>query len=251
MLAVLASLIIASPLQPLDVNVGGTVRHALVAYGSNNSVKSPIIFAFHGHGGNMNYAARKYKLEDLWPEATIVYMDGLPTASPRVDEAGSYNGWQMKIGDQDDRDIKFFDKTLAVMRTKVKVDDSRIYSMGHSNGALFTYLLWISHPNVFAAIGCAAGGFGRAPDVTPVPVIHIAGDKDTLVPYRGQMLTVARLRRINSCSADGHPWDEAGCTIWPSSVGAPVVLYSYSGTHAYPDDASEKIIRFFKQHAKG
>lgn len=250
MLAALVSFALFSPLQHIEVNVDGTVREALVAYGRSTGGKSPLVFAFHGHGGNMNYSANKYGIDKLWPEATVVYMQGVPTYSPRVDLQGKYNGWQLKVGDLGDRDIKFFDKALQLMRSKGNVDESRIYTMGHSNGALFSYVLWMAHPGLFAGLGIVAGGFGAAGDVKPVPVIQIAGEKDPLVPYRYQVFTISRMRKINQCSPNGQVWEDAGSTLWKSSIGDPVVLCTHPGGHNYPTDASEKIVRFFKQNVK-
>ena len=250
MLAALVSVALFAPLQHIEVKVDGTMREALVAYGNNTFAKSPLVFAFHGHGGNMNYSANKFAIDKLWPEATVVYMQGVPTYSPRVDLQGKYNGWQLKVGDLDDRDIKFFDKTLQFMRSKINVDDSRIYSMGHSNGALFTYVLWESHPGLFAGLGVVAGGFGKIGAVKPAPVIQIAGEKDPLVPYRFQVMTISRMRKIDECASEGRPWEGAGSTIWDSSIGDPVVLCTHSGGHNYPSDASEKIVSFFKQNSK-
>ena len=38
-------------------------------------------------GGTMNFAARRFRLHELWPEAVVVYPQGLATKTPR-DPAG-------------------------------------------------------------------------------------------------------------------------------------------------------------------
>src|SRR5262245_9169619 len=40
---------------------------------------APVVFAFHGHGGSARGAAEMFRFQDEWPEALVVYMEGLPT----------------------------------------------------------------------------------------------------------------------------------------------------------------------------
>src|SRR5437773_15905 len=69
--------------------IDGVERTALLYIPSAASTtKSPVIFAFHGHGGTMRFAARKFGYQRLWPEAVIVYMQGLPTPGALTDPQG-------------------------------------------------------------------------------------------------------------------------------------------------------------------
>lgn len=242
--AALTALLFTPALQPFAITVDGVERHALIAYPTKATAKAPLVFAFHGHGGNMNYSARRYAIDKEWPAAIVVYMQGLP-AKGMTDPEGTKNGWQQRAGTDGDRDIKFFDQTLAYLETHAKVDTHRIYSMGHSNGAAFSYVLWISHPNLFAAIGVVAGGFGRAQGMAPVPLLHMGSETDTVVPYAFQKLSVERVKRINGCTGEGKPWEGNG-TMWDSTSGSPVVLYPYEGGHKFPDNAVPLIVKFFK-----
>ncbi len=66
--------------------VDGVERTALVyAPQSATKVATPRVFAFHGHGGTMNYAACTFAYHILWPDALVVYMQGLPTPSAFVE----------------------------------------------------------------------------------------------------------------------------------------------------------------------
>ena len=90
----------AAALTNMEWNVEGTPRRALVQLPASTN-GAPIIFAFHGHGGTMNFAARKFRLHELWPEAVVVYPQGLPTRTPRdlegmragVDYLRTQNPW--------------------------------------------------------------------------------------------------------------------------------------------------------------
>src|ERR1044071_4508407 len=69
--------------------VNGVTREALVyAPASAKTKPTPIVFAFHGHGGSMHNAARSFGYHDLWPEAIVVYPQGLNTPGQLTDPAG-------------------------------------------------------------------------------------------------------------------------------------------------------------------
>lgn len=210
---------------------------------------APLVFGFHGHGGSMRNAARSFRLHDVWPEAIVVYMQGLNTPGKLTDPEGKKPGWQPAQGEQGDRDLKFFDAVLATLKEKHKVDEKRIYSTGHSNGGGFTYLLWSERPTVFAAVApsAAVGHRGMKP-LTPKPVMHVAGENDKLVKYEWQKLTMTRLKSLNECG-EGTEWGK-NCTLHPSKTGNPVVTLIHPGAHGYPEEAPELIVKFFKEHRK-
>jgi polyhydroxybutyrate depolymerase len=241
----------ADSLARREWTIDGVTREALVHVPPQASATAtPVIFAFHGHGGNMRYAARTYSYHTLWPEALVVYLQGLPTSSALVDPEGKMNGWQGAPGDQGDRDLKFFDAVLASLRRDYRLDEHRLYAAGHSNGGLFTYLLWATRGDVFAAFAPAAAVTTPRvlPLLKPKPVLVIAGENDELVKFRWQQLTMTSLRRLNQCS-DGLPWKKR-CTLYPSKVGAPVVTFIYPGTHTYPAEAPALTVAFFQDHTK-
>lgn len=232
--------------------VDGVERTALVyAPESAHTVATPLVFAFHGHGGTMNYAARKFAYHILWPDTLVVYMQGLPSPSALVDPNGTMPGWQNREGVQGDRDLHFFDAVLASLRHDYKVDERRIYATGHSNGGGFTYLLWSARGDVFAALAPAAA---FAPTWTvqqmkPKPLLHVAGEKDELVKFAWQERTMEAVRKLNGCSASGSPWAKAGdivATLYPSKTGTPFVSAIYPGTHKFPEEAAGLIVKFFK-----
>jgi polyhydroxybutyrate depolymerase len=196
----------------------------------------------------MGNAMKMFPIHRLWPEATCVWMQGLPTPGRLTDPEGKKAGWQGRAGDQGDRDLKFLDAVLATLRTEQKVDDRRIYATGHSNGGGFTYLLWAERGDVFAAMapsGAAASRLSLA-DLKPKPVLHIAGKADKLVRFAWQAETMAALRVLNGCgSAEKGP---GGITRYPSSKKIPVVTLIHPGGHAFPPQAVPQIVAFFKAH---
>jgi polyhydroxybutyrate depolymerase len=231
--------------------VEGSQREALVALPSSAKLSpTPVVFVFHGHGGNMRQVARSFALHRHWPEAIVVYPQGLNTPGQLTDPEGKRPGWQHAAGNQNDRDLKFFDAMLASLKQEYQVDDRRIYSTGHSNGGGFTYLLWATRGEVLAAVAPSSAAAARVlKDLKPKPVLHIAGEQDPLVKYQWQKLMVDRLRQINGCDAKGTDWAK-DCTLYPSPGGTPVVTLIHPGDHKFLAAAPPLIVRFFKEHAK-
>ena len=234
--------------------VDGVERTALVHLPANATANAPLVFCWHGHGGTASQASRASGMLQAWPEAILVFPQGLPTVSQLVDPEGKKSGWQTAVGNNDDRDFKFFDAMLASMRKEHKVDDQRIYSTGHSNGGFFSYLLWQARGATFAAIAPVAGAYRKpASDLVPMPVLHVAGTNDPLVKFSNQEATFAIVRKANDCSDEGKPWAKEGdltATIYESTKGAPLVTVIHDGGHSNPKGAAVLIVRFFKEHAK-
>lgn len=228
--------------------VGPITREALVFLPESTSSPAPVVFAFHGHGGGMKQAAQSLAIHKHWPEALVVYMQGLPTPGRLTDPEGKRAGWQHTVGEQQDRDLKFFDAVLKTLQADYRIDTQRIYATGHSNGGGFTYLLWATRGETFAAVApSAAVGMRQLRSLKPKPVMHLAGETDDLVKFAWQRAMLDRVRTLNGCASEGKPAGKHQ-TLYPSKIGTPVVEYIHPGGHKYPAEASPAIVAFFKEH---
>jgi len=229
-------------------SVDGVDRLATVYAPTRPGAHPPLVFGFHGHGGNMRNAAMSFQIHTEWPEAVVVYMQGLPTAG-MTDPEGKKNGWQQKASDENGRDLKFFDVVYADVTKRFGVDLDRVYSMGHSNGGRFTYLLWSERSDLFAAFA-PSGSPGALLASTPKPLFHIAGEKDPLVKFAGQRLTVDAVKRKNGCSGKGAKI-ATYATLFKGRGGNDVVAYFHPAGHEYPRaEAPAMIVKFFKDHPR-
>jgi polyhydroxybutyrate depolymerase len=238
----------------MDLTVDGVKRETVVYYPSNAlSGPRPLLFVFHGHGGSTRTSIASFAYHTLWPEAIVVYMQGLPTPIMVTDIEGNQPGWQISPGEYGDRDIAFFDAALAAVKKTGRVDEKRIYAAGHSNGGFFTYVLWAVRGNVFAAFAASSS---YATDetkrlLTPKPLMHISGKNDPLVKFALQQVIISHVLTMNGCGAGIPAWKgNKLCTLYPSANGTPVVTYVHDGKHALPSDASPLVVAFFKEHAK-
>jgi polyhydroxybutyrate depolymerase len=246
----------------IHLTVDGFEREALLFSPGSIAQTSelPLVFVFHWHGGTMTAAAMRMGLQILWPEAVVVYPQGLPTKTlSNVDPAGIHPGWQSEANQPGigNRDVHFVAALRATVEQQHAIDDKRVYVCGFSNGAGFSYLLWALHGDGLAAIGeCAGRTWPTTQLVTPRPLLAIGGRADTVDDYANQEATIQLAIALNaagprqSCGqADpGNPLSP-DCTLYPSALHAPVKTLIHDGAHVYPSWASGEIVRFFKAHA--
>ncbi len=239
------ALIQASPMENVTLTIDGVSRQ-FYAYipKTKDATPRPVVFAFHGHGGMSSFAVRKFHVDQLWPEAVSIYPQGLPT-KVATDREGKQSGWQLDVGTEGDRDLKFFDAMLKWVHEKAIVNDKAVFSIGHSNGAIFSYLLWKARPKVIAGIAPVAAIGVATRGTTPIPVFHTSGKKDPILPFRAQERVVNHMREVNQCDANGKAVG-SHMTRWDSKVGAPVVWYVHDGGHEMPEDALNESIKFLK-----
>ncbi len=154
----------------------------------NQDNEYPIIFNFHGFGGEVKdyieYADLRENAEEK--NFILVYPQGLTLE----DKSGTH--WNAALSGGDNKsDVDDFDFILSlveILKSEFSIDSNRIYSCGYSNGAFFSYALGLYHSDIFAAIGSVSGTMIN--DLTneiiaPLPMINIHGINDSTVPYSG------------------------------------------------------------------
>jgi polyhydroxybutyrate depolymerase len=240
----LASFLFSGPVTK-TFNVDGVERTAII-YPSDSAAPAPVVFFFHGHFGKAQASAREGRIRNAWPEATVVYPQGLITDSPLL---GKGTGWQRTFGDLGDRDLKFVDAMLASVKQDFHADPAKIYACGMSNGAFFTLLLLAARPNDFAAFASVAGigGTFLRQLATPRPVMIVNGRADKLVPIAAAERTGNFLVRFYQAV---QPGTKSGDFVWydtkvgPRTLGVEV----HDGGHIWPASADADIVQFFKAH---
>lgn len=248
MLALLltAGLLKAGPID-LTFKVDGIDRRAIVYASSVKDKPSPVVFVFHGFTGNAKHAAFAYRVHNAWPEATVVYPQGLEVNL--LNRKGP--GWQIAPRMQDNRDLKFYDAMLAKVKSDFMADPKRIYTCGMSNGAVFSYVLLSERASTLAAAapvaGFAAPAFKGAP-ATPILIIH--GKADTLISISAAERSRAMAIANNGVGSKEEQWASGYVKYTPAPKGMDVIWHVHEGGHEWPSNVTESIIRFFKAHAR-
>ena len=238
--------------------VAGTDRTAIVHLPATDPAKtlgterqpvaSPLILAFHGHGGRAQFVERALHFQKEWPQAVVVYPQGLPTKTS-LDPKGTGTGWQIRAGTNEDRDLAFVDAIVASLRAEGWIDDTRIYAAGHSNGGGFTYALWGARHDLFAAVALIATGSLELSKLKPLPCMHIAGRGDKIVKISFQEKVMKEERVVNGSVGEGVEW-ATNCTQWSSEGASAFVAMITDGGHGIPTEAPPLMVRFFKEQVK-
>lgn len=234
--------------QTISIDVHGTTRTAVLAVPTDLSHPVPLLFAFHGHGGTGAALDRQMGFEKLWPQAIVVYPNGLTGHATPQDPQGLKTGWQGVAGQGGDADLHFYDALLSDLESKLPVDRSRIYLMGHSNGSFLVSLLRNERGQAIAATANSSGQPTRLIPTDPVRSMFMSmGQFDATVPYAQQKkavpLATAHLG-VDPATAkvDGFLTTETG----PN--GIELSVYDYPGGHKPPPELPGLIVAFFQRH---
>ena len=249
-----------SVLQKMTWTVEGVTREALIhpssAALSGDAV--PIIFAFHGHGGtDSGFAEKAFELS--WPEAMVIYPQGLPTESHDDQEARN-SGWQHSIGEVNsktgiqDQDVKFFDAMLATYYKRHSENPGAVFVHGWSNGGEFVYnVLWAARGSQLTALAPAAAVLSTTSGKRTIPVIHTAGTQDDKVSFSKQEKSGLNVRTLNKCLNTGITWATGSSGLLGTKYASPIndqeVFLQYNGSHSYPYTVPALIVKFFKEVA--
>ncbi len=102
------------------------------------------------------------------------------------------------LGELSEKDVM---NVLELARQEFKIDDERIYLLGHSMGGGGSLHLAITYPDIWAAIApiapAAHGARARLDGAKHIPAIVVQGDKDRLVPVDGTRRLVEKMKELD------------------------------------------------------
>ena len=151
----------------------------------NGSVNYPLLFSFHGGGGNI---AGNIAINDLRPLAnTENFIAVYPQAL--TDPQNGDATWMHKAPTTHD-DIYFISSIIDTISTQYNIDLSRVYACGYSNGGEFAYDLACRLNAEIAAIGAVARTmyietFNNCSPSHPTGILTILGTSDNTSNYNG------------------------------------------------------------------
>ena len=153
----------------------------------NTNISVPVLFALHGYGSSalthLTYT-NYFTLADT-NNFIVIYPQGATTDS--LSAHWNVGGWTSK---STVKDIEFIDTLIDLIKNKIEIDQTRIYSSGMSNGGYMSYSLACSRGNKIAAIASVTGSMTPEtysdcnPD-RPISILQIHGLQDLTVPYTG------------------------------------------------------------------
>ena len=250
----------ASEQKTINLTVDGIPRNFIMFLptGYNNVSKMPMIFVIHGGSGT---ADGMVQLADF---RTIANRDKVILVYPTGIQTSWNDGRPTDANIAGINDVNFFSAMCDYMVTNNKVDATRVYATGISNGGFMSSRLACELSSKIAAIAVDAATIEQntiAANCNPgraVPAIYIHGTLDGFGPILGGTLTVgaggtvlshsqavAKWITINNCSTTAVTTDlpdiaNDGTTIKERKYtggtnGSEVVSYIIAnGGHTWP-----------------
>lgn len=166
------------------------------------STPMPLVIALHGLGGNEDGFFDNYA--KLPPQ--LAEKHGMLMAAPLGFRRDGFYGSPLTAGNDpaSKRRMEYSEKdvleVLRRMRVSYNVDESRIYLMGHSMGAIGTWWLGSKYHDTWAAL-VAFSGVGAATlaeNMKGLPHFVVHGDADNTVNVSGSRNMVAALKKLNA-----------------------------------------------------
>jgi len=225
---------------------GGINRTYLlhVPSGLHEGKSAPLVFVFHGGGGDGMSMARLTGFDKLADREGFiaVFPDGVSHNWNDGRQNMDSEAHQLNIDD-----IGFVDTLIETIAREFPVDRKRIYATGISNGAIFSHFLSAQMSSKIAAISPVVGGIPVPfnehfnPD-NPVSVLIIQGTEDPLVPYDGGQIANGNRGEIISTDDAVELWVQYNaCRTVPLKKNLPnndlndgcvEVQYTWSGGRA-------------------
>lgn len=167
-------------------------------------------------------------------------------------------------------DAKFLKTLIDHAKKNYKIDPSKIFIFGHSNGGFMAYRMACTYPTEITGV-VNLGGAAPQNDCNPkhgVRVLHIHGTKDDVIKYEGTDYHLSAKESVknwvsyNQCEENseqpqkrkirskglGPFFTEIESTLWNKCWGPSVDLWTVkNGSHAFPksNKLTRKILDYF------
>lgn len=152
----------------------------------NGNTKVPLVFSFHGLGGN---AQGQMEEHDFRPVAdTAGFIVAHPLGAPII--GPGLRGWNF-VNDSLPNDVMFTSEMIDTIAADFNINLDQVYACGKSYGGFFSIFLAGQLSNRIAAIASVAGTvLNNVPDSLilpnrPIAFLEIHGTNDNNVPYNG------------------------------------------------------------------
>ena len=164
------------------------ILYVPASYTGKNEV--PLVLNFHGYTSN---AKDQMGYGDFRPIADTAQFIVVHPQGTLLNGKTHWNvgGWTLESKVDD---VDFTKVLIEKIREEYKIDETRIYSTGMSNGGYMSFLLACQMSDKIAAVASVTGSmtpqtFGACDPKHPTPIIQIHGTKDDVVPYNGDNWT--------------------------------------------------------------
>ncbi len=213
--------------------------------------KIPVVFVFHGDGGDGEGIRGGYNFGAVaGNDAIFVYPD-----------ATADSGKSFDISHVNNLDLDFFDALNASLAQSYCVDPARVFAAGMSRGGYFANWLGCQRGDKLRAIAPHSGSIysdeanvqytdeGSLVCPTPAPAaIVFHGESDNVVPFKDGQYGLLEWTVANTCGQSSKPFDPSPCVAYDGcKADHPVVWCAIPGLgHDIWQKATQATWNFFK-----
>ena len=211
-----------------------------------NPTGAPVIFGFHGFGGEPDQALDHTGLGSAVDTIRV---------GPTDRGIAPYDWHFTDPSPTGNPDLLLFDDILACLHAQYSVDLNRIWATGHSAGGIFASYLAMHRSHRLAAIAVLSGGLGD-PSTAPGGYITPTHDIPILLTWGGETDTYSQ-SGANFVYNNGNPEVfsfHVSNQIFSQNLRADghfVVECVGDFGHAIPNDAFSFLWPFLRDHPKG
>ena len=217
----------------------------------NNQSPTPLVFNFHGLGGNADNFENSTKFRSVADTANFILVTPNGTVNPEFNPNYGQSWSNFDCCPTTD-DALFVSNLIDTLVQAFNVDTARIYSAGYSNGGFMGYDLACKLSNRIAAIASVCGSIevSRLPSCNPtrsVPVLQIHGTNDPIIPFEGGSFIGVTFHAVDTVLKYWVGYDQ--CSTMPdfsalpntnTTDGSTVERYVYSSC---TDGASVELLK--------
>ncbi|MBN2879215.1 MAG: prolyl oligopeptidase family serine peptidase [Clostridia bacterium] len=177
----------------------GVTREYIIYIPDNLPMNAPIVVGMHGFTSSPWTFKNNFGWDKLAEENKFIMCYPKGTNEPFTD----YSHWNARIPLSTTDDVGFISELALYIADEYQADKNRIFAVGFSNGGYMAYTLACERPDVFRAVASVSGLISEyswksynpnefnavkwlehSPS-NPVPVCHIHGTADLVVPIDG------------------------------------------------------------------
>ena len=174
--------------QDFTFDHNGVTREYKLYKPANIPDNAPLVFVLHGYTGN-NQGMVWYGMNDM------ADVNGFVVCYPQgLKDNGGITHWNAKLKLSSVDDIGFLSELAKYLQSEYNLNPQGTFSCGFSNGGFMSYTLASEAPEIFKAVAPVSGlmsgdTWDEFNSTTPVPILHIHGTADNIVPIDGSMST--------------------------------------------------------------
>ena len=208
----------------------------------------PVVIMLHGMIATAEMALSWFKeIPTNMPDAIYIAPQGLKHA----EQGGGANGQEVTgWANVDGEDIQFMKDLVSATQKDYCVDSQRVFAVGFSYGAMFSYAIGCELGGLFRAIAPMSGALLSGCNLSgnPIAMWGSHGTHDSLVDISLGRQARDKILGLNHCGTDTKPTDPSPCVAYQGcDEGYPVTWCEWDGDHDRPPFGNTAVAAFFKQ----